>query len=198
MTTVADIERRRVMFGGMTAALARAGAPLGAPAARMARLVRSMPAALLFLSACSAGGEADRNWVLAEGDWGWGAGEGCAGLADVIRIEDDALRVFIEGEVAAQGKIVKRSVIYRDGSTGTGGKVDGMRWTYVSREEGRQLAAYEERFSLRRRGGKPVSLLAALKRTRIDLDTNKRERVPNPRKGDGLSPCLSGAASDQN
>lgn len=142
-----------------------------------------------LLVACSDDSSSDRDWVLGQGDWGWQNGVGCTALKDVLRIKGDNFEHHQNGKLIAKGKFLDRAVVYQTSSSGTGGKVDGTRWSYILRMQNGKTEAFIEQLNLKRSNGVPIALIAAPKRTVGNLKFKTRTRQDNPRGGESLVPC---------
>lgn len=149
--------------------------------------------AALVISACG-GPNANRAYLLAEGDWGWGGGKGCAGRADVISIDGDGFDIYLNGERVDRGLFQRRSINSRGGTGIHDGAVDSVTWSYVARhpEDPGKLVRIEERFMVVGRFGSIRSIAAPPNIRITDPETGETERIRNPRAGERLARCPDG------
>ena len=69
-----------------------------------------------------------REYVLQDGDWGWGNGAGCKDRTDVWDIAGDRITIYSQGEIAGYLRLDERRGLYSNGLTSGSGAWTDMLW----------------------------------------------------------------------
>jgi hypothetical protein len=145
----------------------------------------------LTLSACGKLPDEMRAYLLADGDWGWDNGAGCAGRAHVWSVEGNTLTRYRDGAVEEVATGLVRTPLYDNYRESGDGALEYVRWEFnaAAPDGSGTFGSHEMWFAIRGGPFRPTALVPRNRRDFTAASGGERREYEEPNIENRLVHC---------